>query len=121
MHLSARGTAQRRHTRAETQLGKTNMDRQDKKRRSRLARLGVLISVGTVYQVFSPAACDRAFVDLTRIIDPCTTILANCAPGSFFANTVEIGSHEAQCFDPTCTLPGQCGGVPLGSFQDPCR
>lgn len=97
------------------------MHRQDKKRTSRLVKLGVLFGVATVYQAFSLAGCDRAFVDLTRIFDPCGTVLANCAPGSFYANTVEVGSYEAHCFDPTCTLPGQCGEILLGAFQDPCR
>lgn len=98
------------------------MHRQPKNSTSKLARLALLLCVGTTYQFFSPAACDNALIDFTRFIDPCTTILANCAPGSFIANTVEIGSHEARCFDPTCTLPGQCGGLPpLGAFQNPCR
>ena len=97
------------------------MHRQDKRRTSKFLKLGVLLFVTTTYQFFSPAACDNALIDLTRVFDPCGTILANCAPGSFFANTVEIGSYEAHCFDPTCTLPGQCGGIPLGATQDPCR
>lgn len=97
------------------------MHRQGNNRTSKLTKLAALFTLGTVFQFFSPAACDQALIDLSRIVDPCGTVFANCAPGSFFANTVEIGSYDAHCFDPTCTLPGQCGGIPLGTFQDPCR
>ena len=93
----------------------------NKTRRSKLVKIGALLTLGSVYQFLSPAACDSALIDLTRVFDPCGTVFANCAPGSFFANTVEIGSFEAHCFDPTCTLPGQCGNIPLGATQDPCR
>lgn len=97
------------------------MHRHGNKGPSKLTKLAALLALGTTFQFLSPAGCDQALADFTRIFDPCGTIFANCVPGSFFANTVEIGSHEAQCFDPACTLPGQCGDVLLGAFQDPCR
>ncbi len=98
--------------------GNVDMHRKDRNRASKLVKLGVLLCAGTVYQF---AGCESAFIDLTRVFDPCGTVFANCAPGSFFANTVEIGSYEAHCFDPACTLPGQCGEIPLGATQNPCR
>ena len=98
------------------------MHRHTRSCKTKLLGLGALLFSGTAYGV---SGCvndlENAFIDLTQIIDPCTTVFANCAPGSFIANTIEIGSFEAHCFDPTCTLPGQCGNVPLGATQDPCR
>lgn len=92
------------------------------KKRKRRAGLAVL-AAGTVMQFGLIDSCDDALIDLTRIFDPCGTVFSNCTPGSFFANNVEIGSEEAHCFDPTCTIPGLCnpGVPPLGTIRDPCN
>ncbi|MBI1827840.1 MAG: hypothetical protein HY287_02100 [Planctomycetes bacterium] len=68
-------------------------------------------------------SCNDYLVNATKYVDPCGTILANCVPGSFQANTAPIGSAQAQCLDPTCTIPGACNpGVPvIGSVRPICN
>ena len=63
-------------------------------------------------------SCDDRLVGLTRFIDPCGTILANCNPGDIQVRNAGIGNS---CIDPTCTVPGACGGgQPLGTITDLC-
>ncbi len=62
--------------------------------------------------------CDDRLIGLTRFIDPCATIFANCAPGDFEVNRADVGDF---CVDPACTVPGQCGpGQALGTITDIC-
>ncbi len=62
-------------------------------------------------------SCDDRLVALTRFIEPCGTIFANCAPGDFQIRAADIGDG---CIDPACTVPGGCGEIPLGTFTDVC-
>ena len=72
----------------------------------------------TVFIIGFLQSCDDRLIGLTRFIDPCGTILANCAPGDFEVNRADVGSF---CVDPTCTVPGQCGeGQALGTITDIC-
>ncbi len=64
------------------------------------------------------SSCDDRLIGLTRFIDPCGTILANCNPGDFMVNRADVGDF---CVDPACTVPGACGdGQPLGTIIDVC-
>lgn len=64
-------------------------------------------------------ACDDRLVALTNYVDPCGTILGNCAPGTFQSVNSPLGSW---CIDPACTVPGGCGNAdpPLGTIRDIC-
>ena len=63
-------------------------------------------------------SCDDRLIELTRFVDPCGTVLANCAPGDFEVNAAEVGDF---CVDPACTVPGQCTlDQPLGTITDLC-
>lgn len=62
-------------------------------------------------------SCDDRLVALTRYIEPCGTIFANCAPGDFQARAADVGDG---CVDPACTVPGACGQVPLGTITEVC-
>jgi hypothetical protein len=75
--------------------------------------------VGSVMITGYLESCDNRLVGLTRYIDPCTTFLANCAPGEFLSNRANIGDY---CIDPACTVPGGCGtGLqPLGTVRNIC-
>jgi len=68
-------------------------------------------------------SCNDYLVNATKYVDPCGTILANCVPGSFQANSAPIGSAQAQCLDPTCTIPGACtpGQPVIGSVRPICK
>ena len=62
--------------------------------------------------------CNDKLVELSRYIDPCGTVFANCTPGTFEVRRAEVGDF---CVDPACTVPGQCGtGQPLGTITDIC-
>jgi hypothetical protein len=53
---------------------------------------------------------------MTRYVDPCGTILANCNPGDFEVNAADINSWTV---DPACTVPGLCSDdQPLGTITD---
>ncbi len=82
--------------------------------------MAAALFVGGAVQLSIINACEDTLVGFTRIFDPCGTVLSNCAPGSFYSNDVEIGSAEARCWDPACTIPGQCDAPPLGTIRDPC-
>ncbi len=90
-------------------------------RRVRLPAIAALIT-GSVFQLGFLDSCNDQLVNLTLAFDPCGTLLT-CTPGSFFSNNVEIGSEAANCWDPTCTVPGLCapGTPPLGTIRDPCN
>ncbi len=63
-------------------------------------------------------SCNERLTNATAYVDPCGTILGNCAPGSFQVNAADVGDY---CIDPTCTVPGQCGGgQPLGTITNIC-
>jgi hypothetical protein len=63
-------------------------------------------------------SCDDRLFALTRFVDPCGTFLANCTPGQFAVQRAELGDF---CVDPTCTVPGQCGGgQALGTITQLC-
>ena len=82
-------------------------------------RVGMLVLITTGAFTFSLIdTCDNLAVEASRIIDPCGTFLANCAPGSFEVRNAEVGDF---CVDPACSVPGQCGfGQPLGTITDLC-
>lgn len=84
------------------------------RRRSNLAAL--LFAGAVIPGIIS--SCDDRLIGLTRYVDPCGTILANCNPGDFEVNAAGIGDF---CVDPACTVPGGCGGgQPLGTITDVC-
>ena len=74
----------------------------------RIAKMAALF-VGTIPILGFIETCSDFGVGLTQYVDPCGTVLGNCAPGSIYANSLDIGSEAAQCWDPTCTIPGACG------------
>ena len=87
-----------------------------------MRRLMKMLAAGTFGGLFLlefVSSCDDRLLNLTRYVDPCTTFLANCAPGSFQANAADIGDY---CVDPACTVPGGCGqaGPPLGTQTQSC-
>jgi len=49
-------------------------------------------------------SCDDRLIQATRIVDPCGTILANCAPGQLAAQQAHYGDP---CY--LCPIPGTCG------------
>ena len=93
------------------------MVKQRSVRRNRSA-MGAALVLGAVFQFGFVETCNDRLVGLTRYIDPCGTILANCSPGDFEARAAAVGDF---CVDPACTVPGQCGGgQPLGTITDIC-
>jgi hypothetical protein len=77
------------------------------------------ILLGTSFQFLGwLESCDERLLQVSRYVDPCGTFLANCTPGEFEARAAELGDY---CIDPTCTVPGQCGGgQPLGTITELC-
>ena len=63
--------------------------------------------------------CSDRFVDFSRYVDPCGSVLANCQPGDFEVNSAAVGDY---CVDPACTVPGGCGNVGpvLGTTTELC-
>ncbi len=58
--------------------------------------------------------CSTQVEWLATRFDPCGTILANCAPGSFQLQFADgIPDYRV---DPTCTIPGACAD---GDFESP--
>ncbi len=79
----------------------------------------VLLASGAMAFGFLSSCQDR-LVEVTRFVDPCGTILANCNPGDFEVGRADVGDF---CVDPACTVPGQCAGEPqppLGTITDLC-
>ena len=63
-------------------------------------------------------SCDDRLIGLSRVFDPCGSILSNCAPGDLEVFRAEVGDF---CVDPACTVPGQCDDLqPLGTITDIC-
>jgi hypothetical protein len=63
-------------------------------------------------------SCNDTLIGITRYVEPCGTIFANCFPGDFEVRRADVGDW---CVDPACTVPGQCGGgQPLGTITDVC-
>jgi len=76
-----------------------------------------LLAGGAVVPGFIES-CDDRLISYSRFVDPCGTILANCAPGDFEVNNADVGDF---CVDPACTVPGACDDVqPLGTITDVC-
>lgn len=73
----------------------------------------------TVFIIGFLQSCDDRLIGLTRFIDPCGTVLGNCAPGDLETNRADVGDF---CVDPACTVPGQCGTgqQALGTITDIC-
>lgn len=83
--------------------------------------VGSLLGGGVMFGFLSD--CNDRLVAITNVVDPCGTILANCAPGDFQVRGAGIGDF---CIDPTCTIPGGCptgNGTfiqPIGTRTDIC-
>jgi len=76
----------------------------------------VALALGGLFILGFLESCDERFVNLTRYVDPCGTILANCQPGDFVVRRAHIADYTV---DPACTVPGMCGGgQPLGTITD---
>lgn len=60
-------------------------------------------------------SCDHRVVELSRIFDPCGTVLANCAPGQLAAQQADAGDP---CY--LCPIPGTCGEED-NQFLNICR
>lgn len=76
------------------------------------------ITLGGLFLLGFLETCDNRLIGLTRVIDPCGTLLANCQPGDFEVNRAAVGDF---CVDPACTVPGQCNDdQPLGTITDVC-
>lgn len=76
-----------------------------------------LLVVGGAFQFIE--SCDDRLLTITRFVDPCGTILANCQPGDFQIFGAGLNNP---CIDPTCTVPGGCDqdGPPLGVTNRLC-
>lgn len=59
-----------------------------------------------MFQLLS-GACDK-LGNLTRWVDPCGTVLADCFPGQFELAASDVPNYR---LDPTCTIPGGCLGA----------
>ncbi|MFQ5592482.1 MAG: hypothetical protein ACE5HE_15095 [Phycisphaerae bacterium] len=85
----------------------------------RRVKAGVGLLIGALLQLGLIQSCDDRLIGLTRIFDPCGTILGNCQPGDFEANAARIPDR---CVDPGCVIPGACDAVtqapPLGTQRD---
>ncbi|MHC5110580.1 MAG: hypothetical protein ACYTHJ_11975 [Planctomycetota bacterium] len=83
----------------------------------RKSAIYAVLAAGTVFGGFLNS-CNNRLTNFAFTVDPCGTFLANCNPGDFQARNTAIGDP---CIDPTCTIPGQCGGAgddpvePLGT------
>ena len=92
-------------------------------RMRRIVASTAILVAGTALQFGFVSGCNDRLLGLVDFVDPCLTILGNCAPGSFQSINAEIGDF---CIDPTCTIPGGCGyvtgggGPPLGTQRDLC-
>ena len=83
----------------------------------RFVRFAAVLASGAIVPSFLEN-CDNYLVNVTRYVDPCGTILANCAPGDFQVNAAEVGDY---CVDPACTVPGACNNQqPLGTITNVC-
>ncbi len=84
----------------------------------RITTLAVLMSSAMFILGFLDSCNDR-LVALTRFVDPCGTVLANCVPGQFQIINADVGDF---CIDPECTIPGGCatGTAPLGTIREIC-
>ena len=83
----------------------------------RFIRFAAVFAGGAALPAFFES-CDDRLIGLTRYLDPCGTILANCAPGDFVVNAADVGDY---CVDPACTVPGLCDpGPALGTITDVC-
>jgi hypothetical protein len=56
---------------------------------------------GCVFQLLGGGTCEW----LATRFDPCGTVFANCAPGSFRLAFADVPDYD---IDPTCTIPGGC-------------
>jgi len=83
--------------------------------RRRLATAGLIL--GGLFALGLLQTCDDRLIELSRFIDPCGTLLANCQPGDLEVSRAAVGDF---CVDPACTVPGQCGGRALGTITDVC-
>ena len=61
--------------------------------------------------------CNDKLINLTRFVDPCGTVFANCAPGDIIISDAGIADF---CIDPGCTVPGGCGTIALGTITEVC-
>lgn len=83
-------------------------------------RLVAATLAGTTFSVLGFIdSCDDRLISISRYVDPCGTILANCVPGELETSRAEVGDF---CVDPACTVPGQClpAGQALGTITDLC-
>ena len=76
-------------------------DKRSMRRRRKI--VGAFLGGGVVFGGFV-GSCDDRLIEVTRFLDPCGTILANCQPGQFAAESADIGDP---CF--LCPIPGTCG------------
>ena len=84
----------------------------------RFIRFATILASGAVVPGFVES-CDDRLIGVTRYFDPCGTIFANCAPGSFEANAAGVGSWNVDC---TCTVPGACNNdIPQDVIANICR
>ncbi len=76
-------------------------------------------SLGGVFILSFLGDCDNSLVQLTRFVEPCGTVFANCQPGDIQVNAADVGDF---CVDPACSVPGGCGNLeqPLGTITDIC-
>lgn len=85
----------------------------------RCSKLLVALLIGGAFQLGLVESCDDRLIGLTRVFDPCGTILGSCLPGQFESDAASIGDR---CVDPGCVIPGGCrtdeNPVPLGTQRD---
>ena len=81
--------------------------------RRRLLMRAALFS-GCLFALVNSTQCEW----MLERFDPCGTILANCEPGSLQLQFADVPDYD---YDPTCTIPGQCGDTAEegATFQSP--
>jgi hypothetical protein len=77
------------------------------KRFQRLVQIGVAVVTGSVLEL----SCGGVAEKVVQNVNPCGTIL-ECDPVEYDLLTQDYPDWD---LDPTCTVPGQCGGYPVSS------
>ncbi len=86
-------------------------------KRRRVLASAALVVTGMTFQALGFLdGCNDRLVNLTYLVDPCGTFLANCNPGDFQARNSPLGDP---CIDPTCTVAGQCQPDPANPDTPP--
>ncbi len=79
-------------------------------RKKKLTRAVLAIASGAMMFQLGVGACVRA----AQIFNPCETVLAGCTQQQLDFLSRSIPDFT---YDPSCTIPGQCGDLPFADFS----